>query len=97
MCEDPSIPAALRPQSYNTALVVLSALSCGPDVVRLAGFTGLPQDFVANIRARMDCFLARRADCRRLGCATMGWRGGPLSLHCRRACSQQQRGRKSKL
>ena len=49
---DPEV-TGLRAQSYNTALVVLSALTCGPNVQRLAAFTGLSQDFVAAIRARM--------------------------------------------
>jgi hypothetical protein len=39
--------------TYNTALVVLSALYCGPGTIRLADFTLLPRAFVAAIRQRM--------------------------------------------
>lgn len=50
---DPSLDGSETDEVYNTALVVLSALSCGPDVTRLAAFTGLPEAFVAAIRPRM--------------------------------------------
>jgi hypothetical protein len=44
---DPSLDGSETDEMYNTALVVLSALSCGPDVTRLAAFTGLPEAFVS--------------------------------------------------
>jgi hypothetical protein len=42
-----------EPELYNTALVLLSALVCGPDTGRLAVFTGLACSFVSSIRRRM--------------------------------------------
>ena len=50
---DPSLNGSEPGQTYNTALVVLSALTCGPDIRRLAAFTRLPEAFVAAIRQRM--------------------------------------------
>jgi hypothetical protein len=50
---DPSLDETEPGQTYNTALVVLSALTCGPNIVRLAAFTGLPRVFVAAIYQRM--------------------------------------------
>jgi hypothetical protein len=50
---DPSLADSAPDRTYNTALVVLSALTCGPDITRLAAFTGLPEAFVAAIRDRM--------------------------------------------
>lgn len=40
-------------ETYQTALVVVSALACGPDTERLAKFTLLPVEFVQAIRRRM--------------------------------------------
>jgi hypothetical protein len=39
--------------AYRTALVVVSALACGPDTQCLARFTQLPVEFVQAIRRRM--------------------------------------------
>jgi hypothetical protein len=38
---------------YLTALVVFSALVCGPETARLVEFTQIPRDFVEAIRQRM--------------------------------------------
>jgi hypothetical protein len=58
---DPSLDGSETDEMYNTALVVLSAVSCGPDVTRLAAFTGLPEAFVAAIRPRMCCRVCSRS------------------------------------
>ena len=50
---DPSLVGNEVSASYHTAVVVLSALTCGPDVVRLAKFTKLPREFIATIHQRM--------------------------------------------
>ena len=50
---DPCLAGAEVDKSYETGLVLLSALSFGPDAARLAEFTELPQQFVATIRMRM--------------------------------------------
>jgi hypothetical protein len=50
---DPSLEGSEEDESYNTALVLLSALACGPCTMRLAEFTKLPPEFVATIRQRM--------------------------------------------
>lgn len=42
-----------QPEFYNTALVLLSAVICGPDTRNLAAFTGLSRSFIAPIRRRM--------------------------------------------
>ena len=39
--------------SYQTAIVLVSAIGLGPDTSRLADFTWLPRDFVEAIRQRM--------------------------------------------
>ena len=47
-------PGGKQPDdAYRTALVVVSALACGPDTQRLAKFTQLPVEFVEAIRRRM--------------------------------------------
>jgi hypothetical protein len=43
----------VRPEFYNTALVLLSATVCGPNPVQLAALTGLPYSFIAPICRRM--------------------------------------------
>lgn len=50
---DPSLRDTEPDDSYDTALVLLSALAKGTDSSRLAAFTGLPLEFVAAIRQRM--------------------------------------------
>ena len=51
---DPSLEGSEEEgESYNTALVLVSALVCGPCTTRLAEFTKLPPEFVATIRQRM--------------------------------------------
>jgi hypothetical protein len=50
---DPTLDHDKRNASYNTALVLLSALVCGPNTGRLAAFTELRTDFVDAIRQRM--------------------------------------------
>jgi hypothetical protein len=50
---DPGLKGHEGNEPYKTALVLLSALACGPDTARLAAFTALPPEFVAMIRQRM--------------------------------------------
>jgi hypothetical protein len=50
---DPSLEGAEADECYEAALVLLSALACGPDTTALADFTELPREFVATIRQRM--------------------------------------------
>ena len=42
-----------RSPEYQPALVLLSALVCGPDAAKLASFTGLSDSLVWNIRLWM--------------------------------------------
>jgi hypothetical protein len=50
---DPSLDGSEQSESYMTALVLVSALVQGPNVRRLAVFTGVPEQFVERIRERM--------------------------------------------
>ena len=50
---DPTLKSCGASDTYNTAIVLLSALAYGPDTTRLAGFTSLPHQFVATIQQRM--------------------------------------------
>jgi len=50
---DPNLDGEQPDDVYRTALVVLSALACGPDAQCLAKFTQLPVEFVDAIRRRM--------------------------------------------
>lgn len=42
-----------QPEVYRTAVVLLSAVICGPDTTHLMSFTGLPRSLIAPIRRRM--------------------------------------------
>jgi hypothetical protein len=50
---DPSLERCEEDESFKTALVLLAALSCGPNVGRLADITHAPREFVTTIRRRM--------------------------------------------
>ena len=50
---DPTWEGSEPDESYQTALVLVSALVCGSDIEGLAEFTQLPRTFVETIRHRM--------------------------------------------
>ena len=50
---DLSLDANRPDEFHSTALVLFSALVCGPNTARLAEFTQLPREFVESIRQRM--------------------------------------------
>ncbi len=50
---DPSLNGAEDDESYKAALVLLSAMSLGPDTTQLVEFTRLSRTFIATIRERM--------------------------------------------
>ena len=50
---DPSLDGKQPDDAYRTALVLVSALTWGPDTQHLANFTELPVEFVSAIRRRM--------------------------------------------
>jgi hypothetical protein len=50
---DPNLNGVEEDESYQTAIVLLSALSKGPDTTRFVEFTGLPRPFIATIREGM--------------------------------------------
>ena len=50
---DPTLKNCEASDTYNTAIVLLAALTYGPDAMRLADFTRLPYELVATIRQRM--------------------------------------------
>src|SRR5208282_6489925 len=50
---DPSLNGTEENESYKAALVLLSAMSLGPDTTLLVEFTRLSRTFIATIRERM--------------------------------------------
>jgi len=51
---DPRLEGGTPDDFYLTALVLVSALVCGPDTARLAEFTQLPREFVQAIHPAHD-------------------------------------------
>jgi hypothetical protein len=79
---DPTWEGSEPAESYQTALVLVSALVCGSDTEGLAGFTQLPRTFVETIRHRMiraelwtesDVFYAHWFGEGNLVCTTAVW------------------------
>lgn len=50
---EPELEGTEEDDSYRTALVLLAAITCGPDPTGLARITELPRQFVSKIRQRM--------------------------------------------
>jgi len=50
---DPSVQGTEDTESYKAALILLSALVCGPNAKQLERFTGLPGDLIRQVRHRM--------------------------------------------
>src|SRR5262249_34388255 len=50
---DPKLAETEETDAYNTALLVLAAWGCGPDLAKLTRLTKLPKEFVERILWRM--------------------------------------------
>ena len=50
---DPDLEGNEEDSTYQTALVLMAALRCGPEVDALTRFTQLPREFVQQIHQRM--------------------------------------------